>query len=151
MSKDTGDSRRLGRKARELRRGKVLDELIKGNLDTGDIADKFNVSDRTVRRDKAFISSYFANQFHSLSSAIPAIHTQMLMGYFRILQIANQLIDGSQDPNVKIAAGYLAMSNMNKIIELTGSNNKLIDHYMQQFRKKTEIERRAFMQGRPRR
>jgi len=148
MSRDVSKKvqRRLAMEARKLRREKVLDELIRGNIDTFDIARKLSVSERTVRRDKDRIHGWFAEQFKTLSNAIPAIHTQMLLGYFRVLKMANEIIDTSKDPGDKIAAGYLAESAMGKIMEASGSNSKLIDHYIQQFRKKVEIERRAHIQ-----
>lgn len=121
--------------------------MIKGTVSTVDLSNILHVSTRTVNRDKRFITQYLTNQFHMLAAESPAIHQQMLYGHYDVLQQAWMIISKNPDPNVKIQALYLAMSAMNKIIELSGSSNKLVESFMKAYRFKRDVDREAMQRG----
>jgi hypothetical protein len=108
----------------------VLDEMMHGMISSYELANKLHVSVGTIDRDKRWINNYLSKSFQELSNAYPSIHQSMMLAHFDILATAWNIInDNGNDSHVRIAASYMAMSAMDKIISLSGSGNKILEAY----------------------
>jgi hypothetical protein len=101
--------------------------MMHGAISSHDLSNILKVPIRTIDRDKQWLNGFLNKSFQDLVNSYPSIHQSVLLAHYDIMATAWRIIDSpTAEDNTKIAAGYLALSTLSKIMELSGSGAKMV-------------------------
>jgi predicted transcriptional regulator len=103
----------------ELRRGKVLELLSKGNSQT-EIAKTLNVSNALISLDLQYIKEKAQKELEThIEEKIPLEYTRAMTGLNSILKKANETLENATDTKTKLQTMALLMELYKNIMTLT--------------------------------
>src|SRR5919106_6865323 len=116
----------------ELRRGKVLELLAKGNSQT-ETAKTLNVSNALISLDIQYLREQAQKELEThIESKIPLEYTRAMAGLNILLRKANETLENATDPKIKIQTMALLMDLYNSIMTLN-TNGGIIQQAVKRF------------------
>jgi hypothetical protein len=121
----------------ELRRGRVLELLSKGETNQSEIAKKLNVSPALISIDIQFLKEQARENLRThLQEKLPFEHSRAMTGINDLLKKANDILDNTKDPKLQLQtinvlanlyAGILTMATDGGIIQQAMEKVELLE------------------------
>jgi hypothetical protein len=128
----------------DLRRGKVLEFLSKGETNQSVIATKLGVSPALISIDIQFLKEQARENLRThLQEKLPFEHSRALTGLNDLLRRANEILDNTKDPKLQLST-INTLANLYAGILTMASDGNIIQQAMNRVEELEDIKRGKF-------